>query len=300
MISSSTISAFASLQALNKKKMSAFLRRLYRTWVPQKLRVRMYPLTHPRFGFIKYSIQKMAKQRILSGPFEGMRFTFENPHLIKLLGTYELEVHPAIEKLREFHFTKIINIGAAEGYYTIGFARLCPEATVYAFESFLQKQNAISQLAKDNGVCSRVYVNGTCSMNDLVPLLTQPRSTLLICDIEGQEKELLRPDSIKGLDEAYILVELHDMYVDSCTKTIKDRFEKTHFIESFSTRHRTVDDFPLKSKTILNFATKQTVVDIMEERRPARQDFFLMVPKIASKLKQMQMSFSGRAGKIHD
>jgi hypothetical protein len=29
----------------------------------------------------------------------------------------------------------------------------------------------------------------------------------------------------------------------------------------------------------LNFITKQTVIDLMEEKRPAPQLFFLMIPK---------------------
>lgn len=239
----------------------------------------MYPLTHPIYAFVTCRIQKVANRRILSGPFEGMKFTIENPHLIKLLGTYELEIAPAIEKLREFHFTKIINIGAAEGYYAIGFAILWPQATIYAFESMPERQNAISQLAMDNALSERVSINGTCTANELISLLNQPQSTLIVCDVEGQEKELLKPEKIGNLVKAYILVELHDMYVDSCSKSIMERFEKTHYIETFSTRRRTVDDFPLKSLAVLNFITNHSVVEIMEERRPSEQDFFLMMPK---------------------
>jgi hypothetical protein len=208
-----------------------------------------------------------------------MRFTFENPHLIKLLGTYELEIHPAIEKLREFHFTKIINIGAAEGYYTVGFAMLWPEATIYAFESDQNKRNAISKLAEDNAVTERISINGTCTAIHLAASLNEPQPMLILCDVEGQEKEILNPRIAKGLDRAHVLVELHDMYIDGCSAVIMKRFEKTHFIEKYPTRDRKAQDFPLRSWTILNFITEKTVIDLMQERRPAPQIFFLMIPR---------------------
>jgi hypothetical protein len=57
------------------------------------------------------------------------------------------------------------------------------------------------------------------------------------------------------------------------------RFEKTHSIDKYPTRNRKMEDFPLNSWTVLIFITKQTVIDLMEERRPAPQTFFLMIPK---------------------
>jgi hypothetical protein len=220
-----------------------------------------------------------------------MNFTFEDPHLIKLLGTYELEIHPAFQELRAIEFTKIINIGAAEGYYAVGSALLWPKATVYAFESAAEKRNAMLLLRRDNGLHTRVCVNGTCGINDLIPLMKQPRFTLLICDIEGQEKEILRPEKISGPDETHIIVETHDMYVADSSKSMKQRFQKTHFIQTFSTRHRNVEDFPIKTRTFLNVITKSAVIDLMEERRPAPQDFLFMIPQNSPLMEQKSILF---------
>jgi hypothetical protein len=169
--------------------MLATLKNIYRKTIPQRIRERMFPVTHPIYGLVTHQIQRLSNHSILSGPFEGMRFTLDNPHLIKLLGTYELEINPAIEKLREFRFTKIINIGAAEGYYTIGFARLWPEATIYALESDQKKRNAISKLAEDNAVTERVSINGTCTAIHLASSLNETQSTLIMCDVEATKKK---------------------------------------------------------------------------------------------------------------
>jgi len=53
----------------------------------------------------------------------------------KLLGCYEAELHPVFAKWQAVPFRQVVNVGAAEGYYAVGCARLWPEAQVIAFET---------------------------------------------------------------------------------------------------------------------------------------------------------------------
>jgi len=50
----------------------------------------------------------------------------------KLLGTYEKELQDAIRALEKKRFGRIINVGAAEGYYAVGLARNFPNVPVVA------------------------------------------------------------------------------------------------------------------------------------------------------------------------
>lgn len=72
---------------------------------------------------------------VASGPFAGMRLHPEYSELPKFLGTYEANLHPAIRRLTARRYDVILNIGCAEGYYAIGFARAVPGAQVQAFDT---------------------------------------------------------------------------------------------------------------------------------------------------------------------
>ena len=77
-------------------------------------------------------------ETVLSGPFKGMRYPLRSSGqgglLPKLLGTYERELSPAIERLISDRPTLVVNVGAAEGYYAVGLALRAPQAQVIAFE----------------------------------------------------------------------------------------------------------------------------------------------------------------------
>src|SRR5262245_30471234 len=78
--------------------------------------------------------------RVLSGPFAGMMIPSVVGHWddgnsgCKLIGSYEYELHDAIRYVQWRKPEVVINIGCAEGYYAIGFARLLG-VPVYAFDS---------------------------------------------------------------------------------------------------------------------------------------------------------------------
>ena len=74
-------------------------------------------------------LAKLTDHRVLAGPFAGMRYSREcivpfsssGGVLQKLIGAYEHQCHPVIEKALRRGYSRIINIGAGEGYYAVGF-----------------------------------------------------------------------------------------------------------------------------------------------------------------------------------
>jgi len=257
-----------------KKKMLP--KNLYHRIVPTAIKKRIFSYVN---AYIKHEVQKKANGEVLYGPFKGMRIDMEEgPLLCSFLGTIEKEIHPAFAKLSIFRFEQIINIGASNGYYAVGMALKWPDATVYAFEMQEVLHAMITKLASDNSVSDRVNIRGYCSSGDLVNLLTPDKSTLLMLDVEGDEINLLDPLAIDGLLRATILVELHDMVVPGCSRILEERFQNTHSISKYTTRPRTLKDFPLRAWNIINPIIGPFAVRAITERF-VTQEYFLMIPK---------------------
>lgn len=171
---------------------------------------------------------------VQSGPFAGLAgvdAVLEGCHVPKLLGSYERELHPLVERIVATGYATLVNVGCAEGYYAVGLARRAPSAIAHAFDSNEGAQEACRRLAVLNGVADRVRVGGTLAGSDL-PALVAGR-TLLVCDIEGAEGELLDPDAFPALRAMDVLVECHDCFTPDLSATIASRFAASHAIERF-------------------------------------------------------------------
>lgn len=155
----------------------------------------------------------------------------DGDRLPKLLGCYEAELHPFIEGIAATAPGLIINIGAAEGFYAIGMARLVPGAFVHAFDSDAKSQEICRQAATMNAVSNRVSVTGRCTPDLLQAIVPRGRTPLIICDCEGQERELIDPQRVPALRAATMVVECHDFMDASITQTLVDRLGATHTLE---------------------------------------------------------------------
>ena len=86
---------------------------------------------------LQNTLLKAYGPTILGGPFAGMSFVrqvAEGCCVPKLLGCYEEELHPYVEQAILRDYPQVLNIGVAEGYYAVGFARRMPNAKVFAFD----------------------------------------------------------------------------------------------------------------------------------------------------------------------
>lgn len=224
-------------------------------------------------------IDMYARKRVLWGPFSGMRYadqTTDGAYYQRLLGTYELELREIIETLCRRRFRRVINVGAGEGYYAVGFAIRNPLCSVIAYEKL--GQTLISQMAKRNGVEDRVGAYGLCDITSLSANMDQEGSNLVMMDAEGAESVLLDPVLIPNLRQAYILVELHDFIVSGIGTLITERFKSTHRITEIWTVPRSIQD--LASPILRAFPPIFTrhFVAMMNERRPCKMRWFFMEP----------------------
>lgn len=224
-----------------------------------------------------------VRLRVVSGPFCGMPYTIvacASAHSAKLLGTYEKELHAIISEAQQQPYDRIIDIGAAEGYYAVGFARAQsnPDCRVIAFEAQDLGRELLRRLATSNGV-TNLEIRGSCGVEDLASALGEGRNNLIICDVEGFETELLVPDRLPGLRSCSLLVELHDSPGVPISAMIRERFQPSHHIHEVTSAERTWRDFP-GSNVFSRLLPRALALRAMNESRDS-QRWFWMRPRSA-------------------
>lgn len=168
------------------------------------------------------------------GPLEGLSYlpgleATSGDLVAKLLGAYEAELHPTLERWIASGATRVLDVGSAEGYYAVGLAYAMPEAAVYAYDIDPDARARCAQLAALNGVMARVVIRGECTPESLNE---HPESdVLLLSDCEGYERVLLDPAATDRLARWSILVELHEFLDLGITDVLDARFRSTHDIE---------------------------------------------------------------------
>lgn len=217
---------------------------------------------------------------VRSGPFAGMMYwPVGKPHYWaggvapSLLGVYEMELHGVLDRILRRGYRQIIDIGAAEGYYAVGFALRLLETQIYAFDIDEAARQMCKAAALINGVADRIVIGGECTI-DTLRQLTTTTPTLILSDCEGAELDLLRSDLAPGLADCDILVELHDVFRPGLTETLLPRFAETHRIEVIRTAPRDPDAFPE-----LNFLSRDELHIVLDERRPAQMAWAMLTSR---------------------
>ena len=168
---------------------------------------------------------------VVSWPFRWLRYKEYRSGIImpaKLAGGYEKYLEQWTSDAIAAKYDTILNVWSAEWYYSVGFAKALPEATVYAFDTSIKCQQMCRTLAALNET-SNVHVAGEFRMQDLDKYAKG--KTLLLCDIEWGERQLLDPALHDGLKNTDIIVECHDFLHNGIVDTLLERFFLTHSIE---------------------------------------------------------------------
>lgn len=184
-----------------------------------------------RSVLIQNTILKDSGTEVLQGPFEGLEFieaSSEGCHIAKLIGCYEQPIHQYINEAIDTRYKYVINIGCAEGYYAVGLALKMPETLVIAHDTDKVARHSCDELALKNGVKERVLIGAEFTHGDFSKYKNE--STLVLCDIEGGELELLDVDKAPSLSGMDIIVESHECMVKGITEKLIAKFEKTHVI----------------------------------------------------------------------
>src|SRR6185369_14053667 len=213
---------------------------------------------------------------VQDGPFAKMKFVSEasNSSVVpKIVGSYEAELHQTVRGLAATDYAAIVNIGCAEGCYAVGLARMFPSAVVHAFDLDPLARRLCGEMAESNGVA--VTIHGECTAEALNGVLPKTGRSLIVCDCEGAEVQILDPKAVSALSSCDMLIELHDFIDPSISGTLQRRFADTHDIDLIDSRPRDPQAFPAVS-----FLTKLEQRLAVAEFRPDNMQWAFMCAKL--------------------
>jgi hypothetical protein len=198
----------------------------------QQLNNALRLLSKHRSVLIQNTLIQNEGLKVMQGPLEGLDFisqSAEGCHVAKLIGCYEQPLQEHMHQVIKADYDTVINIGCAEGYYAVGMALKMEGTHTYAFDINQAAQTACADLAQKNGIADRITVGATFEIEDFAKYLGG--RSLVFCDIEGAEVELLDPEKAPQLKSFDIIVEAHEGDRPGTVKLLSDRFAPTHSIE---------------------------------------------------------------------
>lgn len=216
-------------------------------------------------------ISSATGSKVASGPFEGMKLDYEALPVHsapKLLGTYESEIHAFIEHAIGMAPAVVLNVGASEGYYAVGFGLRLPSANILFAEADSKSIAATHHNSSLNGIADRVTAIGIVHRGEF-GIHIGSRSCLIFMDCEGAEFALLDPRHEPALEGASIIVEVHEEF--GRLEELVARFANTHSIDTVHSKPRTLADMPIS-------VPNSNVMAALDERR-GNQSWAYMRPK---------------------
>jgi hypothetical protein len=168
---------------------------------------------------------------VLQGPMQGLEYVAnasEGCLAARLIGCYEQPLLPFVEEAINTDYINVVNIGCSDGYYAVGMARRMPKSKMWAYDINPAAQDACRELAQKNDVSERIEIGALFGPEDFAQFADE--KTLVMCDIEGAEQELLDPQLAPDLAGMDIIVESHECIIKGLTQTLIGRFSVTHKI----------------------------------------------------------------------
>lgn len=204
--------------------------------------------------------------KVLSGVFAGMdigkNFAWSDGNVvIKLLGVYEIELQNTIQKAISRRPKTIVNIGCAEGYYTVGLGRLLPEARIMGCDIDPEALKIATTNAKKNNLNNVTFwlVDGEYyNFYDIAELMYS--ADLAIIDCEAGECAYLHEVLQPLFGKLDIIVECHDFLHAGVSDDLIARFQKTHSIEVIKPAQLSppysIKDFDVLGQTMPEIVTR--------------------------------------------
>ena len=196
---------------------------------------------------------------------------------LKIAGVYEEELSSVIEEIIQRKYDEVWDVGAAEGYYAIGLAKKCPALKVVAYDINPYARKLLEKMAVANNVKDRVRIESWCTPETVLNYKFNGK-TLIICDCEGYEKELLSESTVGALADTDILVEVHDNLDkrdENIGNQIRTCFNKTHNITEIESLALYEKAYKHSDEERFSFLSDKELLRFMEERERKMKWFFM-------------------------
>ncbi len=228
-------------------------------------------------GLVDTYTQQFLKQYprvVQGGPFAGMVYVDKavgSNYLHKLIGSYEAILHPIIHEIALKKFQTVIDIGSAEGYYLAGLGRILPQANLIGFEIEESGRKLTRELCALNNVRNSLTLFGEATATNVANAVTS--DTLVICDCEGAEFDILNPieEERLFLVDMYV-IELHDFIRPGIKEALLQRFAQTHTSRLIPFEMVDPTHFPF----LANIADKNHRYELCRERGWQQQEWLVL------------------------
>jgi hypothetical protein len=211
-----------------------------------------YAITKKRRA-LSCSLSERMNHTVKYGPFKKMKFAKKSRWWASgsnggmLLGVYEKEVLDALMKVPN-KYDIFIDLGAADGYYSIGTLVSKKFRIGYSFEISAKGRESILKNATLNRVKKKLHIFGEAKKDFYlnIPKNDLKKSVILI-DIEGAEFSILDKNTLSNLKNSIIFIELHEWFFDDGEKKLnKLKSDAKNFfkISELKTSSRDFSVFP--------------------------------------------------------
>jgi hypothetical protein len=181
------------------------------------------------------------------GPFAGLSYPQDrladvDAPVAKLLGSYEQELHGIFAAALARGTETFIDIGCADGYYAVGMALASTQTTVWAWDISRSSRRLCHEVAQLNGCVGGVRIGNRFSASSLDQIPTS--GALLLCDIEGAERELITAELASRLTETHVVIEAHEHAVPGIQAHLRELFAESHACRTIPQAPRDPDFYP--------------------------------------------------------
>ncbi len=192
------------------------------------------------------------KHTIKYGPFSDMVFCSDywwggSDRASMLLGIYEEEVLNSIMSIPN-KYNVFIDLGAADGYYSIGSLISQKFQKSYSFEISTKGREVIKKNATLNHVSNKLHIFGEATKDFYTNIPRKDlNSAVILIDIEGGEFDILDSELFGHLKKSIIFIELHDWFFKDGEKKVEKLLSdaKLFFkISRLTTTSRDLSKFP--------------------------------------------------------
>lgn len=263
------------------------IRRALKALLPQRLFAlisSVWVQTGARFfdvqGIVeRYTAEFLSKypKVVQGGPFAGLQYVdaaVGSNYVHKLIGSYEAILHPTIERLRGRSFSTIIDVGSAEGYYLVGLGRLFPTAHLIGYEIEEVGRQLTKELYDKNRLTNQLSLYGEATAENVATTITQ--DTLLICDCEGAELDILDPEKFPAYRDIEVaIIELHDFIRPGIKEALLARFVTTHTATLVPFKMVNPERFPF----LASIKNEQHRYELCRERGWQEQEWLVLEKK---------------------
>jgi len=205
---------------------------------------------------ISRDLDKVYNSTIQYGPFKNLILSNNvwwgyTDRASMILGFYEKEVLDSLLNKSE-NYKVFVNLGAADGYYSIGVLISNIFDSSICFETSKKGRDTIKKNALINGVVSNIDIRGEATKNFLNDFNEDILSkAFFLVDIEGSEFNIFDTNTFTVLKKSIIIIETHEFFfTDGIFKLnkLKESAINTHRISQFTTGSRDLSVYPVLKK----------------------------------------------------